>query len=64
MSSTFTFVIDHPVSNGTMTFDLARDEWVVYGRDAVTIDRIDANEFKTIREFKEWAHDAITKSVT
>ncbi len=60
--STFTFVIDHASGQGVMTYDVARDEWVAYDRHAVTVARVDANTFKTIREFKQWAGEALEEA--
>ena len=59
-SSTFTFVIDAPTARqGMMVYDLPADEWVISNADHVAVGRIDANTFKSIREFKDWARDAL-----
>ena len=45
-----TFRID--LANGHMLYDLLRDEWVVWSHVVGQCGGIDANKFRTIREFK------------
>lgn len=60
MSNSFTFVIDHPDGNGIMVYDVSRDEWFIDNRAGHTVARIDANAYRTIREFKAWAFNELT----
>ena len=52
------------LEGGHMRYHHRRDIWVVWKDRDGRLDDIDANHFKTIREFKQWAQERINASTT
>jgi hypothetical protein len=50
------------LTGGTMLYDHERDTWNVWGDRVGKCGELNANAYRTIREFKGWAQSAIEKA--